>query len=222
MNPSLIFCFLLLFPLTLLFGQEFKKDDRIQQFKEDGHNYYRSDKLTELDLVQGLEMVGVRISKFDIGEFDRKYQLCVMVEEFLKGKIVKADTVYMGDNEYSYYTTGENKRYVDYINQIKIFTKEDSNKLTLLFDTYTTEFKKEIKYRKTNPNQFFMLRNYLNVKWKLNKKIPLMIYASSWDAGDGQRFCGVVNLSEGEELTNELLTNSPNYFLVSYKIIDIK
>jgi hypothetical protein len=38
----------------------------------------------------------------------------------------------------------------------------------------------------------------------------------------GYRFCGVVNLSEDDEGTKELLSYSPNYFLINYMVTEAK
>jgi len=221
-NVFLLFVLFILSHSYIYAQEDFKKDIRPQFLKEDGLNVYQSDSISTLDIIQAIDLLGVRISKFNIGRFDKKYNLCIMVEEYLDGKVVKTDTIYYGDNEYRFPEMGTNKFYVNYIDQIKIFTKIEENKIILLVNTYKRPDQIEIKYHKTDEKQFFMLRNYLNPVWKMNKKIPLMIYASSWKDGNGQRFCGVMNLSENDELTNELLSLSPNYFMVSYLVTDIE
>jgi hypothetical protein len=47
-----------------------------------------------------------------------------------------------------------------------------------------------------------------------------MVFASSWeDKQRGfQRFCGVVNLTAGEEGTEELLRESPTYVMFTYRV----
>lgn len=51
----------------------------------------------------------------------------------------------------------------------------------------------------------------------MGKKIPLMVFASSWkDETYGfERFCGVAYLTENGEYTNQLLTQSPSYIVIS-------
>jgi hypothetical protein len=142
----------------------------------------------------------------------------------VEGKIVKTDTIFSGNNLYSYFEKGSKDYFIDYIDQIKIFTKDEDNKTSLYFKTYNMGTKKEIAYEKTNIKQFFQWRNYLNTTWKLDKKIPLMVFASSWeDKKYGiQRFCGVVNLIENEKSTKELLSLSPHYFSVNFLVTKIK
>jgi hypothetical protein len=221
MKKVILFLVLVIFTQTYVRAQSYKNDTRPQFLKEDDLNVYKSDNISTLDIIQALDFLGVRISKFSIGKFDKKYNLCIMVDEHLGGKIIKTDTIYCGDNEYKFPELGISKLSVNYIDQIKIFTRIEKDKIVLLVDTYKRPDQIEIKYHKTDEKQFFMLRNYLNPIWKLNKKIPLMIYASSWKDGEGQRFCGTMNLSENDELTNELLSLTPNYFLVSYIVTDI-
>ena len=66
---------------------------------------------------------------------------------------------------------------------------------------------KEINLGKTDNRQFYNWREYEETKWKLNEKVPLLIFASSWldKEYNFHRFCGVVNLKENDERTQELL-----------------
>lgn len=212
--------------LTLLIqslAQELKTDHGTQIQKEDGNNLYKSDKITDLDLLQALEVLNVRINKFYIGKFDKKYNLCMMIDEYVDGEITKTDTVFSEDNQYHYYEKGKSGYYLDFIDQFKIFTKTDDDKFTLHFNSYKFTTKKEVKYSKNDKRQFFNWRNYIESEWKLNKKVPLMVFASSWeDKKYGfHRFCGVVHLSMNDEGTEELLSLSPNYFVVSYQVTEI-
>jgi hypothetical protein len=52
----------------------------------------------------------------------------------------------------------------------------------------------------------------------------LLIFASSWKdkTYNFHRFCGVVSLKENDKQTNELLTSSPKYYLISYKVTSQK
>jgi hypothetical protein len=215
---------LMLIIACLGFAQEIKKNQSSQLLKEDSNNSYKSDKITDLDLIQALEIAGIRIHKFDLGQFDTTYNLLMFADEYVGGKIVKTDTIFSGNNIYSFYEKGSKDYFLDYIDQIKIFTKDEENKTSLYIETYGMGIKNEIAFEKTDKKQFFQWRNYLNTTWKLNKKIPLMVFASSWeDKKYGfQRFCGVVNLIENEKGTNELLSSSPHYFSVSYLVTEIK
>ncbi|MBE9510375.1 MAG: DUF5041 domain-containing protein [Bacteroidetes bacterium] len=220
---------ILLISITLLFvtngySQETKKDTRCQFLKEHGNNFYRSDQISDLDLIQALEVAGIRIYKFNIGEFDKKYNFYLMVDEYIDGEIVKTDTLIDDNNQYHYYETGTKEYFLDFIDQIKIFTKDEENKSSLHIRTYKISTKKEIVYKKTDENQFYNWRSYSITSWKLDKKIPLMVYASSWkDKKYGfHRFCGVVNLSQNDERTEKLLSSSPHYFVIYYKVTDIE
>ncbi|BAO74604.1 DUF5041 domain-containing protein [Winogradskyella sp. PG-2] len=52
----------------------------------------------------------------------------------------------------------------------------------------------------------------------------MLIFASSWldKEYNFHRFCGVVNLKDDDEKTTELLTSSPNYIVINYKISEIE
>jgi hypothetical protein len=218
---SVIILMLILLVLSFgIFCQENRKDTRRQILKEDGHNCYKSDQITKLDLLEALEFAGIQIHKFKIGRFDKKYYLKLMVDEYVNGKKVKSDILYSEDNLYHYYLSGKKEYFLDYIDQIKIITKDEENKSLLFIKTYKMSTRKEITYQKRDEKQFYLWRRYLDTEWKVNQEIPLMVYASSWlDKKIGlHRFCGSVHLTKNHEKTNELLSKSPHYFLFYYQV----
>jgi len=204
-------------------SQEIKKDTRSQLLKEDDVNQYHSEKISSLDIVQAMEFAGIRIFKFYLGEFDKKYNFILTIDEYVANQLVKTDTILDDDNEYHYYEESSEIYFLNYIDQIKIFTKEEENKLSFSIYTYKQNFKHVLSVEKTDENQFFNLRSYTNTIWQLNKKIPMLIFASSWkDKKYGfQRFCEAVNLVENDKDTEELLSFSPHYFLLSYTVSEV-
>jgi len=201
-------------------AQEVKPDYRIQLLKEDGLNRYQSQDITQLDMLQALDFMGVRIRKFDLGTFDQKYQLHIFAEIYRDGEVVKTDTMFAYDNEYHYYEQGEKDYFLDYIDQLKFYTKSDENRSEVRLHTYAMSTKLDIELERWSDKQFYNWRFFKDAGWELNRKIPLMVFASSWeDKRYGfHRFCGVVNLEEGEEGTEELLEFSPAYVLFSYVV----
>ena len=204
------------------FGQEIHKNEREQLIKEDRYNQYKANQISDLDIALAFEILGLRINKFYFGEFDKKYNFYLLVNEYVDNKIVKTDTLLKTNNLYHYYKEG-NLLY-DYIDQIKIFTKEEEGKLELYLQTYKMRTQKEINYQKNDKDQFYNLRNYTDTKWVLDQKVPMLVYASSWeDKQHGlHRFCGVVNLSVNDKDTEELFSRSPHYFVISYKVTEIE
>jgi len=209
---------------TELMSQQFRRDTRIQIIKEDDNNMYKSDQVSNLDLIEALELSGITINKFYLGSFDEKYAFIIIIDEFKEGKNVNSDTVLNNDNEYIYFTPGSKEYSTDYIDQIKIFSKIEDSTLIFYFKTYGMSFKKEIPFKKYDKKSFYNFRSYNETKWSLNEKIPLLVYASSWldKKGGFQRFCGVANLSKNNEKTIELLSSSPHYFSISYLVKEIK
>ena len=201
-----------------MLSQQIKADTRIQILKEDDNNMYKSDRITNLDLIQALEVAGISIHKFDLGVFDHKYQFIIMLDEFKDGKKVSSDTLFNEDNTYTYFVKGEKDYYIGYIDQIKMITQALDTTFTMNFSTYGVQFKKEIKFGRYNKDSFYNIRSYADTKWILNEKVPLLVYASSWkDQKWGfQRFCGVVDLAQYDQQTLELLNLSPHYFMISY------
>ena len=164
--------------------------------------------------------MGVRVQKFKLGRFDQKYQLHIFAETYEKGEIVKTDTLLAEDNQYAYFEAGEENYFLDYIDQLKFITKSEDNHSEVRLYTYALSTKMDIELQKWDDQQFYNWRFYTDAHWELNKKIPLMVFASSWeDKRYGfHRFCGVVNLTEGDKDSKELLQESPTYVLFSYQV----
>lgn len=220
MKNHFLLLILIILTNSIIYSQHFKSDTRISILKEDGNNIYKSDKITNLDLIQALEVVGISINKYNLGFFDKEYKFFILMDEYKNGENIKSDTILDYNNKYIYFVEGEKDYYSDYIDQIKIISKVDDSTLTLHFSTYGIKTKEEIQYTKYDKESFYNLRSYTDTKWSLNKKIPLLVYASSWkDKRRGfQRFCGVVNLSRNNKETDALLTSSPHYYMISYLI----
>ena len=124
------------------------------------------------------------------------------------------------DNRYHYYERGEKNYFFDYLDQLKFITKSEDNHSEVRLHTYKVITKTEIELKKWDEQQFYTWRSFTDAHWELNKKVPLMVFASSWKDKrfDFHRFCGVVNLKEGDKGTEELLQESPTYVVFSYQI----
>ncbi len=213
--------FLLSVSLTVYgVAQEHRPDNRPVIIKEDSYNQHRSEQITNIDLLQALETAGITIHKFSLGEFDSTYKFSFILEEFKDGKLVKEDTLFTDDNQYHYYLPGKKEYFLDYLDQIKIFAQAKDSSITFHFKTAKLEFKRSVKQKKVSKKSFYNLRAYADTKWKFGQKIPMLVYASSWEDKkfNVERFCGVVMLADGDEGTQELLTSSPHYYRVSYLI----
>ena len=197
-------------------------DTRAQLEKEDSNDLYNQSKITTLDLLEALDLASIRIHKFKIGTFDKEFKIQILADEYINGELIKSDTLLDIINDYGFWVNGEYNQ--GFIDQIKIFTKTEDNNSILRIRTYSLTTQKEITLAKSDERQFFIWREYKDTHWTLNKKTPLLIYASSWldKKYNIQRFCGVVKLKENDEKTIELLTSSPNYIIVSYIVTATK
>jgi hypothetical protein len=208
---------MLLIPFSAL-SQEAISDTRSQLEKEDSNNSYGQEKITKLDLLEALDLASIRIHKFALGEFDKEYKLRIVADEYYQGEIVNTDTLLDYNNLYSYGVDG--KHYPGYIDQIKVFSKTEDNQAELLIKTYALSTKKEISLTREDERQFFNWREFEKTPWEIDKKVPLLIFASSWldKKHDFHRFCGVVMLNDGDKETKQLLRSSPNYIIISYQV----
>jgi hypothetical protein len=209
-------------------AQGYKKDQRPQSVKEDPDNYYQSSSITTADLLKLLEFARMELFKFRLKPFEKPYKLAVKVDEYKNGKPVGSENLYLvGNNAYTHYRKEDRKEgkqpplYFDYIDQLTFFSRQINDSATAMqLQTYAAgdgmRLNKEIKRQ----FQSYHWRRYTKYDWELNKDIPLLVYASSWydEKNKVERFCGVVDLSLDEKLTNELLTSSPHYYVISYRV----
>jgi len=217
---KLLTIFLILISFNIQSQSNNIEDQQSQLEKEDPDNLYNEANISKLDLIEALELASIRIHKFNIGDFDKEYNLQIFAEEYFEGKLIKTDTLLDYTNDYDFEVDEE--FYQGFIDQIKIFSKTDENNSILDIRTYALSSKSEINLAKNDYRQFYTWREYANTKWELNKQIPLLIFASSWldKKYNFHRFCGVVKLKDDDEKTEELLNSSPNYIIVSYKITE--
>ena len=159
--------------IQISFCQEFKVDERTQMEKEDPMKIYNLDETSILDLLEMIEVQGVRMNKFEFGNFDKDYKILLLSDKYDSGNLIKTDTLGQFESTYRYYE--EEKPYYDYMDKIKIITKDDDTKSELFIKTYAFSSKAQIELKRTNKNSFFNWRNYKNTDWKLNKKIPLIL-----------------------------------------------
>lgn len=206
----------------LVNSQEFKQDERTQDSINKLRLSYIANNIGSGDILQALEMLGIQIHKFKLGKFDQEYELIILLQKYHQGKLEKTDTIMNTWNTYPHFDENGTE-YFDYIKEINIITNalEEKSDVKVITGRQTQNSYK-IDLPKSNGITFFEWREYKNTKWKLNKKIPLLIYASSWrdENYDIERFCGVKYLEENSEGENEIFKYSPNYAIISYKIIE--
>ncbi|MGJ7032042.1 hypothetical protein [Niabella hirudinis] len=199
-------------------SQSFRKNSNRQSQKEDANNVLNSEDRSQLDILEALDFAGIKIHKFRFAEFDTSYKITFIVEEF-EDKKLKEKTILFSDRNY-YRFWDHDSVFFDYVDQAKFVTKDDSNGSKLFFKTYQLSSNGGIQLNKNTADlkRFYIWRDYIPLKWHLDKKTPVMLYASSWfDKDIGQyRFCGASILEPGEENTEIFLSNSPHYFLISY------
>ena len=220
MKKTILLLIFLIGIIPFLKSQEFKPDTRSESEKEDPWKMNGFEKVTLYDLSQALEILGVKVHKFDLGKFDGEYHIQLLSDIYHEGKLIKSDTIAQFESIYHYYESADQKApYLDYLKELKLITKDSVNKSRIQIKTFVMSTHAEIELDKANKHSYFKWRRYENTEWKLEKKVPLMIYASSWrdEKYQVERFCSIAILNENEHYTNELLEFSPNYVMISYR-----
>jgi len=202
---------------------QYRKDDRPQNVKEDGFNFYQVDLISKIDILKALEIVGVRIFSIPISPvFEKEYKVSLILDEYVEGKKINSQDIPFtprGNNTYVHFI--DNVPYFDYISNFTVFTHDNDTMQTLKINHYGgSRSGINLKKNKVREWQSYHWRAYSKVDWKLNEEVPLLVFASTWlDERFGfERFCGVADLSMDEEATRELLDFSPHYFVLSLKV----
>src|SRR5690606_14963753 len=126
--------------------------------------------INTIDVLKALDLADIRIFKYNIGKFDRKYKLHLFIDEYQEREIIKSDSFYTS-NVYDYFLEGRDEIYSDYIDHINIYTNLKDSKLILLsIETNIFSYKKPIEYKTINDQQFYNLRSYSETLWKINQK----------------------------------------------------
>ncbi|MDN5285611.1 MAG: hypothetical protein JWR38_1885 [Mucilaginibacter sp.] len=203
------------------YSQDFKKDPRSENLKEDNYDAYQVSQISKTDLLKALEIAGVRIFNCPIApKFDQTYKLVINLDEYVNGKKISTKNISPNQhNTYSFYE-GE-KLYFDYINELKFIAKDTESDSTafLNVEVHGNTTGINLKKNKERKYQYYQWRRFYKADWVLDKEIPVLVFASSWydKKNSIERFCGTVDLSRDKNATDELLKNSPHYFIISYK-----
>ena len=212
---------------------QYRKDKRPQNVKEDSYNQYQTNRISELDMLVALELLGVRIFDIPISPaFEKEYSLSLKLDEYVGGEKINSQDILPNytafrRNTYLHYIEDpieqKDVRYFDYISKFTIFSKDNDTTLLLSISSLTGSAGGiKIKKNIVREGQFYKWRSYSKTDWKLNEEIPLLVFASSWyDERIGfDRFCGAGDLSENEKETKELLDDSPHYYVISLKVYE--
>ena len=216
--------------LTVSIGcsQKTGEDTGSQVTREDLYNIYQSEQISTLDILEALDFAGIHIYKFHIGKFDKKYGFHFVLDEYAGGRLIKTEELVSANapdqvhtNEYTH-KRSDGKIHHEYIDRVKIITKDEANGTRILIDTVKEKINKKILFQ-TEDKQRFLWRRYIDTTWKLDEKIPLLVCASTWpDEITGlPRFSGPPRLSENDQETRDLLLLSPHYFVLSYVVTEL-
>ncbi len=220
MKKILLLSFSLFF-ITGIYAQEYRKDTRTQLAKEDPSMRFKANPINNADLLRVLEQLGIHIYKFDIGKFDRKYNILLTMDEYVDGKKIATKEIMHWNNVYTYsidsVNSGNSVLFYDYIDQLSFYIKQNNATAFIEITAYSGTGGVIVEEQRNREDQFYSCRYYTDTQWIFNEDVPLLVYASSW-FDEGERFCGATVLSKNDEDTNKLLNSSPHYFSFSFKV----
>jgi len=170
------------------------------------------------DIIKALKMSGIEIFKYSIGKFDKKYKITFFIDEYKSDSLFQEKVIYRGTNIRKYFDDNKVLQ-TGYISKMRIITKENGDNCKLSINIEDLILNREFSFKKTYNRQFFKWRPYVNTLYKVNHKVPVMAYISSWKEKNGYiRHCGIRELTEGGVDTEKFFKKSPNYFIISYLI----
>ena len=223
----------ILISINAISQEKYRKDERPQNVKEDTYNQYQTNRISELDMLVALELLGIRIFDIPISPaFEKEYSLSVKLDEYVDGKKISSKDILpdhptFKGNTYSHYIEDpieqKNVWYFDYISKMTFFSKDNDTTIIVKLSHLAGSVEGiKIKKKTVREGQFYNWRSYSNVDWELNEEVPLLVFASSWydEQFKIDRFCGTVDLSRDEKETKELLDNSPHYYIISLKVFE--
>jgi hypothetical protein len=186
----------------------------------DEMNTYQASDISKVDLLSALNEMGVRLFNIPISpRFTKTYKLSINLDEYVNGKKVSTKNISPNSkNTYYYYVKEE--QYADYMNKIKFITRDLDSTCLVNVNVMGNSMGGILKKHKERKYQFYSWRSYSATKWKLGIETPLLNFSSSWydKKYDIERSCGAVDLSLDKASTDDLLKNSPHYFIISYMI----
>ena len=126
-----------------------RRDDRSQNFKEDRFDEYQVNRISEIDILKALEIVGVRIFDIPISPaFEKEYNLSVIIDEYVNGRKTDSQNVPLyitGKNTYHYYIG--DIRYFDYFTKFTVFAHDNDKEQRLTINYYGGSTRKMLKNR---------------------------------------------------------------------------
>lgn len=186
--------------------------------KFDRNNQLGADNLRDYDILKMLQMMGITSYTESFPKYDKIKRISLIVDEYKNQKIVKSDTLGMGENTFCHFSG--DTIYNDYYNMFKIYlmAKEKNAVANIVTPSGTRGF--NLKHCTDSLQEY----HYVLRKWEYpdnfdsTKRKNILTYASMWlDKKHGfYRFCGVSKLKDNDDETKELLNNSPHYFTIGY------
>lgn len=224
---------------TWAWGQEFKKDSRSVDEKQNKYSMDRQGGLSNTQLLMALELSGVHVFHFPMKPFDKEYKMHIYVREYVNGERVDRggldgslchSQIHDEQGQYNTYiykvydSLKGTVQYKDFVESITCYTKEAvfPDSMTLLrIETYNHTIVLLLRHQQLHEHQYYEWRRYSQTDWELNKEIPLLVYAISWyDAGLQMfRMLRREDLSYSEHNQQELATWE-HYYTISYKIFE--
>lgn len=178
------------------------------------------------DVVDALSLADINIFKHDLGVIDKNCKISVIVEEWKDFKLVDSNTQislpvkttfspdYVREAEESTTIRAINKKFNDSLMIVEISIN----------DRFRPIFLNMKQLDKENRHLPYFPVPYKHKLVETDKNVPIMLYGTMWydEDFDVYRFCGRQWLTDekGDEASKELLTSSPHFYIVYYRIED--
>ena len=178
------------------------------------------------DLVDALSFAGVDIIKINLGEVNSNYSFKIIIDEYAgKDNFIKSDTVISHFTEYNKPSKDGNweKHYIDSLRLISKVLNNSFDKIYLIFSTGPFSVNAIMNLEKKYQKKHYWVK-FSKADLIIGDKIPILFYGSEWDdminGVKVPRFCSKKELSR--DLDEETIQFIPHYFIISYKLDEIK
>lgn len=176
------------------------------------------------DIKEALRYLDVHIYKHDIGTFNEKPNISIIVEEWKDFKLVDSKVRMSLPLESTLWENDDMEKQPTNIVRATSVAKNDSLLIVeIAINDIMQPFYLRLKEKAAEGKHLpYFPVPYKNKLVEMNKNIPIMLYGTMWHDKEYNvyRFCGRDYLTneENDEDTKEFLTSSPHFYIISYRI----
>ena len=175
------------------------------------------------DIKEALRYLDVHIYKHDIGTFDGKPNISIIVEEWKDFKLVDSKVRMSLSLESTLPEDKDiDKQTTNVVRTISVAKNDSLLIVEVAINDIMQPFYLRLKEMAEGKHLPYFPVPYKNKSIEMNKNTPIMLYGTMWYDKENNfyRFCGRDYLTDedDDDDAKELLTSSPHYYIISCRV----